>query len=397
MGTITGDGLFRAPGLIPNPLPVTVTASADNQTAGSSVDVLSRQALVTNLGIVQSVAYLGGLQRLFNAELTALGTLGSGVRPLRVSQQSTGTVVFDVTGNTKLPLITLAGEEIPKMIPFLAVDGQEDLLLAGRTSGRIIRFRPTTLQSVDVATGLNAPTSLVIDPETGDLLVAEASGIITVSKADLNRGLTATAQGSAGGVSAPGESIFGSFTPAGIAVDRCTGNIYISDPRLGVIVEFDHDTGTLRTVADGLQDPGQLLAFHRVGLDCPFSFHLLVVERGLGRTTLVIPLSGTIRPWMDVPGVVDIAFLPSDNPLVGGQGALLGEIQGAVGQVSVVAVPDLYDARTVNPPSVPACFGTVTLQDPNLEAVIRETLGIGGTSSPGAGLLKSEPGGDRHE
>ena len=69
-GTISGGGLYTAPAVLPAALPVTITVAADNQTAGASVDVQTKTVLVGGLGIVQSVAYLAGLERLYTSELS---------------------------------------------------------------------------------------------------------------------------------------------------------------------------------------------------------------------------------------------------------------------------------------------------------------------------------------
>ena len=54
--------------------------------------------------------------------------------------------------------------------------------MAGRASGTIIRFDPVTHTSRTVASGLDRPGALVIDPSTGGLLVAEADPITTVEQ-----------------------------------------------------------------------------------------------------------------------------------------------------------------------------------------------------------------------
>ena len=69
-GTISEGGLYTPPAVLPAALPVTITVAADNQTAGASVDVQTKTVLVGGLGIVQSVAYLAGLERLYTSGLS---------------------------------------------------------------------------------------------------------------------------------------------------------------------------------------------------------------------------------------------------------------------------------------------------------------------------------------
>ena len=183
-GTISGKGLYTAPGVLPAALPVTITVTADNQTAGASVDVQTKTLLVGGLGIVQSVAYLAGLERLYTSELS-FGASPVGKKTPQGSEQST---IFDVTTGSQQS-VAVFGDDIPKMIAYTGVDGREYLLLAGRTSGSLRRLDPQTQATVEVATGLNAPNSLVLDSVRGDLLVAEADQVSTIAASQLNQGL----------------------------------------------------------------------------------------------------------------------------------------------------------------------------------------------------------------
>ena len=183
-GTISEGGLYTAPAVIPMALPVTIMAAADNQTAGASVDVQIKTVLVGGLGIVQSVAYLAGLERLYTSEMS-FGASPSRRKSPQGSEQST---IFDVTTGAQQS-VAVFGDDIPKMIAYTAVDGKEYLLLAGRTSGSIRRLDPQAQTSLEVATGLNAPNSLVIDPVSGDLLIAEADQVSTIPASQVNQGL----------------------------------------------------------------------------------------------------------------------------------------------------------------------------------------------------------------
>ena len=346
-GTISASGVLSGPTAAPSSLPVTVTARADNQTAGASVDILTRQVLLGDLGVVQSVAYLAGLKRLYTSEL------GGPVAPVRtsssrVSQAASNSAIFDVTSLPRQQVADFASENIPKMIPFRGINGRDYLLLAARTSGRIIRLDPENKQITEVATGLEAPTAIAINPLTGELLVAEATQIRTISPLALNRGIFAAARTETMQPVRQG-LVFEGLSASGITADRCSGDIYLSDEATGQILVIESGTGAGRLVAGGLDSPGQILGVQRRSISCSQSFHLLVQERGAGRISLVTPFDGSVVPWLPSPGGNDLAFLPRENVISANQAILLGEVLDTTGQVVSVDVPKLYVSEAQNP------------------------------------------------
>ena len=242
LGTVDPQGTYTAPSEVPFPQVVTVSAETPSKSAAASVDVVSKNQLFTSPLIVQSVAYMASLEKIYSAELAILSGLqnSSGDPPQIPAQEVTNSEIFETAalGLPKLSLIQFANETIAKMIPFRAGNGQEFLLLAAQTSGRVIRFEPTTLSTVDVATDLNRPGALVIDPSDGNLLVAEQDRVTTISRTQLEFGL-APAQSPLrqSTLSPEGPSAALLFpTPGadGITVDRCTEDVYISDRAAGV-------------------------------------------------------------------------------------------------------------------------------------------------------------------
>ncbi len=378
-GTISAGELYTAPAVLPMALPVTITASDNNQTAGASVDVQAKTVLVGGLGIVQSIAYLSGLERLYTSELS-FGASPSQQKSPQGSEQST---IFHVMAGGK-QLVAVFGDDIPKMIAYAASDGKEYLLLAGRTSGSIRRLDPQGQTSVEVASGLNAPNSLVIDPVTGDLLVAEADQVSTIPASQLNQGLAGAGLAEVE-IPSGARQLAAGLSPTGIAADRCTGNVYVSQASTGEVLEIDRQTGELRSVAEGLYDPTQMLAIYRSGISCPDGFHLLVVENhdgepqtsaGGGQIRLIVPSTGTVAVWVPFSGrsIVDITLQPggeTGNPVV-----LIGETEDGQGEVSEVEVAGRYESETIpiNPPQVNPCLGTPNIEDPSLEAIIRSQI-----------------------
>ncbi len=346
-GRVDGTGRYTAPAQVPQALPVVVTARIGEDTTGASTDVLSREVLLGDLGIVQSVAYLSGLARVYTAELS----LGAGPQKsvAGVSQSST---IFDVTAGLPAQVAEFAGEDIPKMIAFAGSDGKEYLLLAGRTTGRVIRLNPQTQQTTTVVTGLDEPVSLVLDPVSvsGDLLVAERDRVTRLAGAELNQGL---AGAPAGVARRPLGNVIEGLTPAGVTVDRCTGDIYVSDSASGEVRKVERLSGVAVTAADDLADPGQLLGLYRSGISCPESFHLLITERGADRVLLLTSRIGPTE-WVASPGIQDLALKEISDEEVPASvlpnqpGILLGEVTKQVGQVALVPV-DLYERNAINP------------------------------------------------
>ena len=359
VGTITTEGVYQAPPMVPDPRVLTVTAEVTGQTAGASVDVLEKESLLTSVAIVQSVVFLGSQQRLYTAELTVLSSSGEGPGPAAQTPAQGGfdSEIFEVAvGSVKTTLADFADEEISKMISFEASSGKEFLLLAAKTSGRIIRLDPSLPGLTrDVATGLNQPESMVIGPVTGDLLVAEQDQVTTVPKADLEAGLAALRLLPGGGRGNQTQELFSIDRADGIAVDRCSGFVYITDRTTGEILEYNRLSQEIRSVlSEPLQEPTRLLSVYRGGVSCPDSFHLLAIERGTDQILLVLAGRGSARRWIPARQSTDLSFIPRDNDFVAQEAVLLTETveeqQMEQRRVTAVRIPDLYETRPDNPP-----------------------------------------------
>lgn len=348
-GTISPQGLYRAPAQLPEMASLAVTASDDGETAGASVDLLSKAQLLSGLGTVQALAYLERAQTLFTSELS--GSLGSsgGISPLSNPAQSSQTLIRDVTSGTPVTVATLAGENVPGMLALTGPDGREYLLLVGQNSGTLRRFDPVTRTLTTVTTGLDSPVAAALDEADQSILVAEADQVRTIPLADV---LPAQA-GPSPMQQQPGRRLFSERLDQ-VVVDRCTGNLYGLARELGVLVEFSRTTGYLRQVAEGLQQPNRMLGVYRRGVGCPQSFQLLVLEQGTGTLTLLEPATRTARRWLDVDSAGALLLLPAGNPLTRVDTLLVAESPaGAAGRLLRVNVPDLYVARSVNPPELP--------------------------------------------
>jgi hypothetical protein len=349
-GTITSSGVFTAPKAVPARQVVTITAEGSSQAAGASADVLDKVPFTAGLGVIQSVAFLDSLGKVYAAELAALASA-----PSTSLAATNNSQIFEVPpSGTKIAVALFPGEVISKIIPFKADNGKQFLLLAAQTSGRIIRLEPVSKDFKDVVTGLNQPSSLVIDISTGDLLIVEKDKVSTVPKATLQADLSAP-DGSRLYAPGPTPSPFASLVlpasgAAGIAVDRCTGFIYYSLAAEGSIIEYHPAQGTSLIVATGLQNPGQMLGIYRENVTCPNSFQLLVAERGANRVTLIIPRDASAIQWLESPGITDLAFVPISNNTTK-DGVLLADHTIEIGGVIfLVPLSDLYKNKPANPP-----------------------------------------------
>ena len=382
-GTVTNQGVYQAPPTIPDPQVVTVSVESLGQGAGASVDVLDKEELISGLKVVQAVAFLGALQKLFTAELTLLSSQDGVSRPsAQVPAQESDSEVFEVApGVGKILVAAFPGEEIAKMIPFEASNGQEFLLLAGKTSGRIIRLDPLTQEAKDVATGLDEPTTLVIDPVSGNLLVAESNQITVVPRNQLESDLVAFSRVF---TDSQGEPQAVRFTDAersdGIAVDACTGNVYFWNRSGRAILQLVRRTGAVNRLEVDLT-PGKLLGFYRRGVACPFAFRLLVAARDEGTIWFVNPIQGLVRRWIRTRGQTDLTFVPDINPLVPTlvptSGVLVTEIpEEGQGRITLIRTPNLYLDRPSSPPPKDACLGSVIFADAVLEGRVRDSLDL---------------------
>jgi internalin A len=387
LGEISMDGTYMAPVQVPSPRVVTVSAEVDNQTAAASVDVLEKETLLTSSLIVQSVVYLSSLEKLYTAELEIISFSGEGPQPAdqRPTQTFIDSTIFEVApGGVKTSLGFFG--EISQMISYTATNGKEFLLLTEKDSGsfndgRVYRLDPTTGDRFVIVFDLDQPEAMVIDPVTGDLLVAEQDKITTVPQADLGFGLDLAARMPGSRSNNQVAELFSAPGTGGISVDQCTSNVYISNPTTGEILRFIRSSGELELVFSGLDQPTRLLAFYREGVSCPDAFHLLVIERGTDQILLTLPVRNAVTPWIPAQESRDISFLPGGSPFVADEAVLFSETVAEQGTVSAVTTPELYDEEPDNPPRevsevLPDCVGTATFSDANLEAVVRDALGI---------------------
>ena len=379
-GTVSANGLYLAPGGRPGG-PLTVSAVADKQSGGASIDVLALQDLVSGLGLIQSVVHLRSLQKLYVAELAVLGAFSEDRQPLgQTLGPSGGSGVFEVAPPAQRQALLDYPDDITKMISFNGRDGQEHLLLAGKSTGKIYRLTLNSAKSEGVFEGSTQPHTIAFDPVTDNLLVAEQEGIITVPRLALEDGLRRVTDDSAETHNEKAVTLVPTDDTQGLVVDECTGDIYFSDTPGGSIRRYLRETGESTEVVTGLTRPGRMLDIYRIGVPCPASTHLLVIEQGL-KISMLIPSGGLLIPWIEDPNAVDLTFLPPGSTLVETPNVLVGRLVGTEGTISRVEVLDKYREHPGNrPPLEESCLGQILFADPTLEALVQQLLELDVTS-----------------
>jgi len=346
-GLITPLGVYTAPEAQPSKIPVVVIGEAEGLTSSASVDVIAASSIRDDLGDVQSVAFLENLGLLYTAELNLLGPEAS---PAQGSATST---IFSITPESREELSTFDGE-ISQIVPFSGRDLREYLLLLDTTFGNLIRFDPETQATRTIVSGLENPSAVAQDPLSGDLLIADSNQVIMVTRFDVEQDLepalatTGRAEGSISqklGVAAPLGGI------SGIAIDKCTGLIYLSRPALGKVVSLDSSTGVIEDVVTGLTFPFRLFSASREGTGCPDATHLFIVERGRNQVDLYVPSEDTlIAPWLEANRASDIQLLPPRSRFKEESSLVLSRKRGDKQVLSLIDVGSIYGQNPVNPP-----------------------------------------------
>ncbi len=358
IGSITPQGVFLAPKTIPARQVHSVTAGSGSQSSGATADILEKKDFINSLNTIQAVAYMSSLKKIYAAELAATSNSARQTAPgITAAVQSSE--VYEVSPTAPQILVArYENENIAKLLPYEAIDGNEYLLLLSKTNGRIIRLNPYSKESFDVVTGLNQPSSMAFDPVSHDLLVVEADKVSRISRFTLQANLAGAASRRSTLSENPGSRTIIDLIPnapggAGIAVDRCSSLLYLSFPEKGTLVEFDFVTGLSRTVVSNLKQAGQLLGLYRKGVTCPDAFHLLGVEKDAFRVNLVIPGINFKTTWLDVEGAEDLAFIPLENPFIDNEAVLVADNDPLLGgHIHLVPLSGMYDDTSENPSEI---------------------------------------------
>jgi hypothetical protein len=386
-GTVAG-GVFTAPASVPTRQIVTVSAENSSQSSGASIDIVDKSAVTGGLAVVQSVAYVSSLAKLYAAEFTLL----SGFSDVEAAELGNSKITEVSPAGAKIAVYSVTNEKIAKLLPFRAGDGREYLLYSAQTSGKVFRLDLTSKQTKEVVTGLTEPSAMVFDSNGNDLLIAERDRVTTVPRTQLEAGLTTTAADS--GDLPPAEATIAIQGAAGLAIDRCTGKLYFTIPSgtTGSLQEYDPTTARTRPVLTNLRNPGALLGLYRAGVSCPDGFQLLLSEKGADRT-LIVQRDGSSSDWLAVAGVNDFVFLPDGNPYTNQEGVALGENTALTGTLTVVKVASLYQTRPPNPVLVVTTGGANLALNFDSNSVPQSSTSCGSSPSWFFKLTVTETGG----
>ncbi len=358
-GTISNTGLYQAPALTPAKRTVSIqaTTAAGDLSGGSSIDVVRRDVLTGGLTLVSSVAYLESLNRFFIAEQQLVSSAPSEAQAPGTSNAQISEVL---PGGSTAPFIAaIQGDTIAKMLP-LVDSGVPYLILAGIDSGKLYRLNVSTKALTTVASGLNKPNSLALDPGTGNLLVSE-SGANRITSIPRSQVLTDPQPPGANAPAAPGNKIAAALTvnqPLGIASSTCNGAVYytLADGTLHELLGSRD-----RVLDNSVTPPGQIQVLYRDGFPCSDGITLVVVESNFIGAYYPKSESSIVQSVVLLSGLQsprDITFFPKGNPFVSGGEASIGLAESPSGsgssRITDVAVGGMFQ----NVPSQPIKTGT---------------------------------------
>ena len=215
-----------------------------------------------------------------------------------------------------------------------------------------------------LAEGLDSPGTMVLDPQTGNLLVATPTEIVTISRQALEQGLSSDplAATELPEFPQPRQGVMIDLADvSGIAVDQCTGNIFLAQEDLNRLLSFSRSDGVITVLVDGLlAGPSELLILYRSGVGCPYSTTVFIVEEGSDQISVYVPhLTDSavgpevllISPWVPAEGPTDLTLLPPHVDFGPDQSLLASQlIGGESGSLITVDIPVIFQAGPDNPP-----------------------------------------------
>lgn len=357
LGTITGAGLFKAPRTAPRPPTVAVQAfnTSDNQSAGAAVHIAERSTVIGGLTQVTAVAYLENLQRFFIAEQQLLSSVVTPGAPLRAVGED-AFISEQTPSGAVSKFFELRSDAIGKMLPFVDANDESYLLIAGTNSGRVYRLRLSDKQLTTVESGLNRPTSMAFDVISNKLLVAEqgSNRIVVIARSKFDPTASAAIRRPDGTDFEPSTrrgKIISVAAPRGVAVDRCSGAVYVSSSD-GAVRQYL--SNRVVTLASGLSDPDEILVLYRGGTtSCSDGVTLLVSEPN--RIVQIFPETNRVLTFLEETGNTrDLVFFPSGSPFIRGGEASVAFASAPTGAgastITEVGVEGLYENVAPLPP-----------------------------------------------
>ncbi len=339
LGTVAADGTYRAPSKTPGKHNITIQARNDagDQSGGASINVVQREQIAGGLATVTAVAYFENVKRFFIAEQQVLA--GAPETDETYAASTNARILRQYEDGKRETFLEFAGESLGKMLPYVDSKNQNWLLVAGTTSGRIIRINLETKQQTVIAEGLNKPNSMALD-SGGDLLVAAEDGVqvISRSKFDATQGgpLPLRARTLA---AAPFRRAIDLASTRGVAVDSCSGAVYVTTAD-GTLWEYIGKNKRDVLLGDKMTDPNEIFPLYLDGeTKCQEALILLICEsKGIA---IVVPSeSSGIEFVSDEDFPRDLEFFPGKSPFSpNGEPAL---VIAETNQVTAVGVDGLY-------------------------------------------------------
>jgi hypothetical protein len=339
LGTVAVDGTYRAPSKVPANHSISIRArnATGDQAGGASINVVQREEIAGGLATVTAVAYFENLQRFFIAEQQVLA--GAPENDKSYAASTNARILRQDPDGKRETFLEYPGESLGKMLPYVDSKNQNWLLMAGTTSGKIIRVNLDTKQQTVIAEGLARPNSMALDG-SGDLLVAAEDGVHVVPRAKLDAALHNVLPPRARSLtSAPYRKAIDIASPRGVTVDRCTGAVYVTTSD-GTLWEYIGKNKRDVLIGDKLADPNEIFPLYLNGeTKCQDALILLICEsKGIA---IVVPSESFGLEFVsdqDFPR--DLEFFPGKNPFSkNGEPAI---VIAEDNQVAAVGVDGLY-------------------------------------------------------
>lgn len=432
LGSIQAQtGLYTAPAMQPDQLPVSIVAAAGGRAGSAAADVLDPIEL-SDVGFVQAMTYLEGQQRIYTLERVV-----AGAKTRQATTDDSQIFSRPVPGGnpSAFMLAQFNNQIVIDLLPFVDDDGGEWLLLLNNTQGSLLILPPDSSTPFTVPNrSFTSPLAMTFESD-GSLSVRESTGntvfvargellaALPKNKASGDAGRVRARRGSEGAhewtirpefatvaapggpvprISARGDGVLAG--ESGYARDACTGDTYLSFPADNAVVQIEAATSEEVALPFQFNGPTSLLALYRREVACPQAFHLLISEPSAKRIQSYNPAAGTLTPFLQNAVADTLAFVPGDTALSDGGVILYGQagtaassafstfssssditLRGSTstaepGALFAVDVPNLYTRQPVN--MTAACPQNIPFTDPNLRTAVAFALGLNDVQAP---------------
>lgn len=351
LGMVDENGHYSAPESLPELKTVSLSAVAGEGVAAAAIDLLSQSEVATSQHGLTHVASLPLTGRIYVS-----GPAGG---PAGV----VGETLYQLVDQQLEPVLEL-GFDVQSMLG-TAPSGQERLVLLA-TTGQVYEYLPEA-SGLDLIPGADSVTAIAWDPVSESLLATIGSSLrgfeldgpgMTPQFHIQPRRLPAYSLGT------------DSLAVSGLAVDRCSGDIFFAT-QSGGVYRFYRSQAQSTILAEVGSSP-HLLPLYRRGVSCPSGLEMLASDE-TGELNLLNPTSGArIESWLDAQSVGDLGLIENGRILT------LQEGQD-VSRLVAVETASTYAPNPLNPPRIE--FLPTLSRAPGLDLEVISTTATSGQSA----------------